>query len=54
MGKKWPLDSVYQKSNFILFSIKHLLDQLDLNGDGIITLGEYKIALGISTQPVFA
>lgn len=30
------------------------MNQLDLNGDGIITLGEYKIALGISTQPLEA
>lgn len=30
------------------------MNQLDLNGDGIISLGEYKIALGISTQPLEA
>nr|CDS26369.1 calmodulin [Hymenolepis microstoma] len=31
-----------------------LMDQLDLNGDGIITRGEYEIALGISSQPMEA
>ncbi|VDL58602.1 unnamed protein product [Hymenolepis diminuta] len=31
-----------------------LMDQLDLNGDGIITKGEYEIALGISSQPLEA
>ncbi|VDN16198.1 unnamed protein product [Dibothriocephalus latus] len=28
--------------------------KLDLNGDGIITLGEYKVALNISSQPMDA
>lgn len=30
------------------------MEQLDLNGDGIITRGEYEIALGISSQPMEA
>ncbi|KAL5969871.1 16 kDa calcium-binding protein [Taenia solium] len=31
-----------------------LMELLDINGDGIIHLGEYEIALGISTQPIEA
>ncbi|VDK89046.1 unnamed protein product [Dibothriocephalus latus] len=30
------------------------MEKLDLNGDGIITLGEYKVALNISSQPMDA
>ncbi|KAM3173635.1 hypothetical protein ACTXT7_012144 [Hymenolepis weldensis] len=34
--------------------VDKLMEQFDLNGNGIIHLGEYKIALGISTQPMEA
>ncbi len=54
MGKSGDWTAFITRVIVFFVSIKHLLDQLDLNGDGIITLGEYKIALGISTQPVFA
>lgn len=30
------------------------MEALDINGDGIINLGEYEMALGISTQPIEA
>ncbi|VDK33307.1 unnamed protein product [Dibothriocephalus latus] len=30
------------------------MSKLDINGDGIITLGEYKVALNISSQPMDA
>ncbi|KAM3173633.1 hypothetical protein ACTXT7_012142 [Hymenolepis weldensis] len=34
--------------------IDTLMDQLDINGDGVIHLREYEMALGISTQPINA
>lgn len=30
------------------------MDKLDINGDGVIHLQEYEMALGISTQPINA
>ncbi|VDN13006.1 unnamed protein product [Dibothriocephalus latus] len=32
--------------------MQKLMEKLDLNGDGIITFGEYKVALNISSQPL--
>nr|CUU97814.1 calmodulin [Hymenolepis microstoma] len=34
--------------------VEKLMTQLDINGDGIIHLSEYEIALGISNQPMEA
>ncbi|VDD83929.1 unnamed protein product [Mesocestoides corti] len=46
------LKTVLLERNIPLSEIDNLMDQLDINGDGIISLGEYKLALGISTQPM--
>ncbi|VDM03215.1 unnamed protein product [Schistocephalus solidus] len=44
-------DGKLQYKEFLKFK---LMSKLDLNGDGIITLGEYKVALNISSQPMDA
>ncbi|KAL7059528.1 hypothetical protein AAHC03_013651 [Spirometra sp. Aus1] len=46
------LVSVLRQNGIPSKKVDKLMEKLDLNGDGIITLGEYKVALNISSQPM--
>uniref|UniRef100_A0A0X3NYG9 Calcium-binding protein n=1 Tax=Schistocephalus solidus TaxID=70667 RepID=A0A0X3NYG9_SCHSO len=48
------LTAVLKENGVSAAKVDKLMSKLDLNGDGIITLGEYKVALNISSQPMDA
>uniref|UniRef100_A0A0X3P1J0 Calcium-binding protein n=1 Tax=Schistocephalus solidus TaxID=70667 RepID=A0A0X3P1J0_SCHSO len=48
------LATVLKENGMSAAKADKLMSKLDLNGDGIITLGEYKVALNISSQPMDA
>ncbi|KAM3173634.1 hypothetical protein ACTXT7_012143 [Hymenolepis weldensis] len=51
---KEELISALKSQGLPISEAEKLMEQLDINGDGIINLAEYEIALGISTQPIEA
>ncbi|VDO00594.1 unnamed protein product, partial [Rodentolepis nana] len=48
------LVSALESQGLPVADVEKLMKELDINGDGIIHLSEYEIALGISNQPMEA
>ncbi|KAA0192308.1 Calcium-binding protein [Fasciolopsis buskii] len=51
---KHELEEAFRRMNAPQDQIEKVIKQLDLNGDGVVTLGEYKVALGMTYEPVEA